>query len=158
MLPATKLYSDRSRAPDATHEVSREHEYKDATDPDALVPPEERQKAYKVASLLPCAVPHALLALCYHTLTHQHAKHGTWERRTADMVGCTDPSHLARLTCQNPSILCMPSLTMRMFLHSTGSNLCQSLLMMRHTWPTSRSVACTCSASCQPTTSLSTNS
>ena len=56
MLPATKLYSDRSRAPDATHEVSREHEYKDATDPDALVPPEERQKAYKVASLLPCAL------------------------------------------------------------------------------------------------------
>ena len=64
MLPATKLYSDRSRAPDATHEVSREHEYKDATDPDALVPPEERQKAYKVASLLPCTVPCVLRPAC----------------------------------------------------------------------------------------------
>lgn len=48
MLPSTKLYSERSRAPDATHEVQREHEYKDATDPDTIVPPEERQKAYKV--------------------------------------------------------------------------------------------------------------
>lgn len=64
MLPATKLYSDRSRAPDATHEVSREHEYKDATDPDALVPPEERQKAYKVASLLPCTMPCVLRPAC----------------------------------------------------------------------------------------------
>ena len=61
MLPPPKLYSDRSRAPDATHEVSREHEYKDATDPDALVPPEERQRAYKVATLLPCAVSCALV-------------------------------------------------------------------------------------------------
>ena len=51
MLPSTKLYSDRSRAADATHEVQREHEYKDATDPDTLVPPEERQKAYKVPRL-----------------------------------------------------------------------------------------------------------
>ena len=50
MLPSTKLYSERSRAPDASHEVTREHEYKDATDPDTLVPPEERQKAYKVPS------------------------------------------------------------------------------------------------------------
>ena len=57
MLPSTKLYSDRSRATDATHEVQREHEYKDATDPDTPVPPEERQKAYKVLTCLssqPC--------------------------------------------------------------------------------------------------------
>ena len=53
MLPSTKLYSDRSRAGDATHEVQREHEYKDAADPDTLVPPEERQKAYKVPNLAP---------------------------------------------------------------------------------------------------------
>lgn len=51
MLPSTKLYSDRSRAPDATHEVQREHEYKDASDPDNPVPPEERQKAYKVVKV-----------------------------------------------------------------------------------------------------------
>ena len=53
MLPSTKLYSDRSRAPDATHEVQREHEYKDASDPDNPVPPEERQKAYKVPKVCP---------------------------------------------------------------------------------------------------------
>ena len=45
MLPSTRLYSDRSRASDATHEVQREHEYKDASDPDTIVPPEERQKS-----------------------------------------------------------------------------------------------------------------
>ena len=47
-LPATGLYSEKSRAGDATHDVLREREYKDASDPDAMVPPEERAKAYKV--------------------------------------------------------------------------------------------------------------
>ena len=83
MLPATKLYSDRSRAPDATHEVSREHEYKDATDPDALVPPEERQKAYKVASLPPCAAP------CLHSdPTFLPINMQSIAPRTAGNTGC----------------------------------------------------------------------
>ncbi len=47
-LPATGMYSEKSRAADASHDVLREQEYKDASDPDATVPPEERAKAYKV--------------------------------------------------------------------------------------------------------------
>ena len=51
MLPSTRLYSDRSTGTDATHEVQREHEYKDASDPDTVVPPEERQKSFKVRTM-----------------------------------------------------------------------------------------------------------
>ena len=47
-LPATALYSTLAQAGNATHEVSREREYKDASDPDTIVPPEERAKSYKV--------------------------------------------------------------------------------------------------------------
>ncbi|BDA44905.1 X-ray repair cross-complementing protein 5 [Coccomyxa sp. Obi] len=46
-LPATGLYSEKSRAADASHDILREREYKDASDPDSFVPPEERVKAYK---------------------------------------------------------------------------------------------------------------
>jgi hypothetical protein len=66
-LPATSLYSERSRASDATHEVLREQEYKDAADPDVTVPPEERAKAYKVTpsleepALVICCRCHAAL-------------------------------------------------------------------------------------------------
>ncbi|EIE21724.1 hypothetical protein COCSUDRAFT_83513 [Coccomyxa subellipsoidea C-169] len=41
------MYSEKSRAADASHDVLREQEYKDASDPDATVPAEERAKAYK---------------------------------------------------------------------------------------------------------------
>lgn len=47
-LPSTSLYSERSKASDATHEILREAEYKDASDPDITITPEERVKAYKV--------------------------------------------------------------------------------------------------------------
>ncbi len=70
MLPSTRLYSDRSRASDATHEVQREHEYKDASDPDTIVPPEERQKSFKVHHNAQRGRSHMLLYSCRGAWLH----------------------------------------------------------------------------------------
>ena len=45
---AVAKYSDRSQAPDATHAVLTDTEFKSAADPDKIVRAEERVKAYKV--------------------------------------------------------------------------------------------------------------
>lgn len=46
-LPAKADYSDRSSAPDATHGVRRETEFKHPANVDEDVPPEMRVKAFK---------------------------------------------------------------------------------------------------------------
>ena len=46
--PATGLYSNMAQVGHATHEVARSREYKDTSNPDLEVPPEERAKSYKV--------------------------------------------------------------------------------------------------------------
>lgn len=50
-FPSAAKYSDRSRAPDATHIVSPDTEYRAVSDPDQVVAPEERVKAYRVSQL-----------------------------------------------------------------------------------------------------------
>ena len=44
-------YSDRSQAPNASHAILTDTEYKSAADPDRIVPSEDRIKAYKVCNL-----------------------------------------------------------------------------------------------------------
>ena len=47
-FPSTAKYSDRSRAEDATHTVSLDTEFRAVGNPDEVVPPEDKVKAYKV--------------------------------------------------------------------------------------------------------------
>ena len=47
-FPSTAKYSDRSRAEDASHTVSLDTEFRCISNPDEVVAPEERVKAYKV--------------------------------------------------------------------------------------------------------------
>ena len=50
-FPSTAKYSDRSRAEDASHTVSLDTEFRCISNPDEVVAPEERVKAYKVTTL-----------------------------------------------------------------------------------------------------------
>lgn len=47
-FPSTSKYSDRSRAADASHTVSLDTEFRCISNPDEVVAPEDRVKAYKV--------------------------------------------------------------------------------------------------------------
>ena len=47
-FPSTAKYSDRSRADDASHTVSLDTEFRCIGNPDEVVAPEDRVKAYKV--------------------------------------------------------------------------------------------------------------
>ena len=47
-FPSTARYSDRSRAEDASHTVSLDTEFRCISNPDEVVAPEDRVKAYKV--------------------------------------------------------------------------------------------------------------
>ena len=47
-FPSTAKYSDRSRAADASHTVSMDTEFRCISNPDEVVAPEDRVKAYKV--------------------------------------------------------------------------------------------------------------
>lgn len=47
-FPSTAKYSDRSRAADASHTVSLDTEFRCISNPDEVVAPEDRVKAYKV--------------------------------------------------------------------------------------------------------------
>ena len=47
-FPSTSKYSDRSRSDDATHTVSLDTEFRAVSNPDEVVPPEDKVKAYKV--------------------------------------------------------------------------------------------------------------
>ena len=50
-FPSTAKYSDRSRAEDATHTVSLDTEFRAVSNPDEVVAPEDKVKAYKVIHL-----------------------------------------------------------------------------------------------------------
>lgn len=47
-FPSTSKFSDRSRSGDATHTVSLDTEFRAVSNPDEVVAPEDRVKAYKV--------------------------------------------------------------------------------------------------------------
>ncbi len=47
-FPSTSKYSDRSRSDDATHTVSLDTEFRAVSNPDEVVAPEDKVKAYKV--------------------------------------------------------------------------------------------------------------
>lgn len=51
-MPSAAKYSDRSRAPDASHTVSPDTEYRAISNPDQVVTPEDRVKAYRVCCML----------------------------------------------------------------------------------------------------------
>lgn len=58
--PSLGKWSDRPQAPDATHTVTRDTEYKLLSDPDTVVDKEQRVKAYQVparCSQISAAVP-----------------------------------------------------------------------------------------------------
>ena len=48
-FPSMAKYSDRSRAEDASHTVSLDTEFRCISNPDEVVSPEDRVKAYKVS-------------------------------------------------------------------------------------------------------------
>ena len=50
-MPSAAKYSDRSRARDASHTVSPDTEYRAISNPDQVVTPEDRVKAYRVCCL-----------------------------------------------------------------------------------------------------------
>lgn len=50
-MPSAAKYSDRSRAPDASHTVSPDTEYRAISNPDQVVTPEDRVKAYRVCCM-----------------------------------------------------------------------------------------------------------
>lgn len=49
-FPSMAKYSDRSRAEDASHTVSLDTEFRCISNPDEVISPEDRVKAYKVGS------------------------------------------------------------------------------------------------------------
>lgn len=49
-FPSTAKYSDRSRSDDASHTVSLDTEFRAISNPDEVVAPEDRVKAYKVGT------------------------------------------------------------------------------------------------------------
>ena len=54
--PSLGKWSDRPQAPDATHTVTRDTEYKLLSDPDQVVDQEQRVKAYQVAARCCCCL------------------------------------------------------------------------------------------------------
>jgi hypothetical protein len=66
--PSLGKWSDRPQAPDATHTVTRDTEYKLLSDPDQVVDKEQRVKAYQVAAGAPVPCAPLFLGLCSATV------------------------------------------------------------------------------------------
>ena len=56
-FPSTAKYSDRSRSEDASHTVSLDTEFRAISNPDEVVAPEDKVKAYKVRPLVAYSKP-----------------------------------------------------------------------------------------------------
>ena len=59
-FPSTAKYSDRSRAEDASHTVSLDTEFRCISNPDEVVTPEDRVKAYKVQLCVTVSMQHSI--------------------------------------------------------------------------------------------------
>lgn len=61
--PSLGKWSDKPQAADATHRVKRDVEYKLVSDPDEVIEPDQRVKAYQVGWLVETTVT-AMLRSC----------------------------------------------------------------------------------------------
>jgi hypothetical protein len=162
--PSLGKWSDRPQAPDATHTVTRDTEYKLLSDPDQVVDKEQRVKAYQVPAGASCALRPLLLCIVLEGSGGTPAQH----RQKAASMLCT---YYLSLVTRVPFASCLAvwlltgtvghvtRISYHMctwwsgtrdglwWLRSTARRRCRSRTTWSGCWPSSPPRACSCWAS-----------